>query len=384
MKGKAPTPSLLTWLDRLFVPILAGATLRERLVAVLGALLGVGVTALLCSVLFGTGSTLPMIVAPIGASAVLVFAIPTSPLSQPWPVIGGNVISALVGVAVAAVVGEPVVASALAVSLGLAAMSFTRSLHPPGGAIALTAVIGGPSITALGFEFPFIPVALNAAILVAMGIGFHKLSRRQYPHFPTPAPTNTHLTADVPSQLRVGIQEADVDAVLSRLGETLDIDRGDLNRLLREVSLQASIRSHGPLLCSDIMSRDVVSIHRSAQTNDARALMLRHNLLILPVVDEAGRLAGTVGFREVAMADKYIERSISPAAVASPHDEALGLLPVLTDGQTHAVVIVDADREIVGLVTQTDLLAAVADAAADRFRRAPGPIFYDDGVTSSD
>ncbi|WP_318609068.1 HPP family protein [Mesorhizobium sp. BAC0120] len=305
-----------------------------------------------------------MIVAPMGASAVLVFAIPASPLAQPWPVIGGNAISALVGVMVAKLVGEPLLAAALAVSLAIAAMSFTRSLHPPGGAAALTAVIGGQSVASLGFLFPFAPVALNAAVLVAMGIGFHNLARRQYPHFAAPAPVNTHLTADVPSQLRVGFREADVDAALSTLGETFDIDRGDLDRLLREVAFQAGIRSRGPLLCSDVMSRDVVSVSKDAQTTEARALLLRHNIRTLPVVDEAGRLAGIVGLRDLALADLSIERSIAPAAEAFPQDEALALLPVLTDGRTHAVVIVDAGRKVLGLVTQTDLLAAVAGMPA--------------------
>src|SRR5215475_4770480 len=137
-------------------------------------------------------------------------------------------------------------------------MSFTRSLHPPGGAAALTAVIGGQSVANLGLVFPFAPVALNAVILVVMGIGFHNLARRQYPHFSVPAPVNMHLTADVPSLLRVGFQEADVDAALSKLGENFDIDRGDLNRLLREVSLQAGIRARRPLLCSNILSKDVI------------------------------------------------------------------------------------------------------------------------------
>lgn len=352
------------WIDRLFVPILPGATLRERLAACLGALLGIGLTALGCLLLFGSASSLPMIVAPMGASAVLVFAIPASPLAQPWPVIGGNMISALVGVAISKIIGEPVLSSALAVSLAIAAMSFTRSLHPPGGAAALTAVIGGQAITDLGFLFPFVPVALNAAVLAAMGIAFHKLARRPYPHPPASAPINTHRTADEPPQLRVGFQDADVDAALSNLGETFDIDRGDLNRLLHEVSLQAAVRVRGPLRCSDIMSKDVVSVSTSAQTNEARALLLRHNVRTLPVVDQAGKLAGVVGLRDLALNDVHIERLIAPAAVASPQDKALSLLPVLTDGRTHAVIIVDAGRNVLGLVTQTDLLAAIAGMPA--------------------
>ncbi len=92
--------------------------------------------------LLGNGPHLPLIVAPIGASAVLLFAVPTSPLAQPWSIIGGNTISAFVGLAVTQFVDDPALAIGLGVALAIAAMSVTRSLHPPGGAAALTAVLG--------------------------------------------------------------------------------------------------------------------------------------------------------------------------------------------------------------------------------------------------
>jgi CBS domain-containing membrane protein len=346
---------------RLFVPILAGATLRERLVACLGALIGIGLTGLICGVLFGHDPHLPLIVAPMGASAVLLFAVPASPLAQPWSIIGGNTISALVGVAVGRVVHDPTLAIGIAASLAIAAMSFTRCLHPPGGAAALTAALGGPAIAASGFLFPFVPVALNSVLLVALGFCFHKLSRRAYPHVPA-APANTHGTLDPPSQLRVGFSGDDVDAALAALDETFDIDRGDLDRLLRQVELQAVIRSHGALRCADIMSRDVIKVGRDATAEWARSLLLDHNIRTLPVVDAGGRLVGTVGLRELARASHCVDGVHSPAATAAANDPAMALLPLLTDGRTHAVVIVDGDRQIQGLVTQADLLAALAHA----------------------
>ena len=105
----------------------------------------------------------------MGASAVLLFAVPASPMAQPWPIIGGNVVSALVGIAVAKVVPDPTLAIGLAVGLAIGCMSILRCLHPPGGAAALTGVIGGPAVAAAGFMFPFVPVALNAVALVALG-----------------------------------------------------------------------------------------------------------------------------------------------------------------------------------------------------------------------
>ena len=344
---------------RLFVPILAGATLRERLIGCIGAVIAIALTGVISGLTMGKGEYVAMLVAPVGASAVLLFAVPSSPLAQPWSIIGGNTISALVGVTVARFVHDPVIASGLAVALAIAAMSFTRSLHPPGGAAALTGVIGGPAVTAAGFLFPFVPVALNSIVLVALGLLFHRLSRRSYPHVHQPTAAG-HGTTDRPAAERVGFRPEDVDAALAALDESFDIDREDLELLLRQVELQAMVRSQRTLLCSDIMSRDVISVAETASADDARKLLLDHNIRTLPVVDADGRLTGAVGLRELTRATDTVKGVMAKAGTAPPEAPAMSLLPVLTDGRSHAVVIIDAERHIIGLITQTDLLAAAA------------------------
>lgn len=351
---------------RLFVPILAGATLRERLLACIGATIGIALTGVISGLAMGGGSHVALLVAPMGASAVLLFAVPASPLAQPWSIIGGNSISALVGVTVAHFIHDPVMACGLAVALAIAAMSFTRCLHPPGGAAALTAVLGGPAVVSAGFLFPFVPVALNSIILVTLGLVFHRLARRNYPHVAVPQ-ANSHGTADPPARQRVGFRPEDIDAALTTLDETFDIDRNDLERLLRQVELQAMVRSHRTLLCQDIMSRDVVSVPEQATADEARQQLLDHNIRTLPVVGADGRLVGAVGLRELTKTTDTVKGVMSKAGTASPETPAMSLLPVLTDGRSHAVVIVDGERRILGLITQTDLLAAAARVqAADK------------------
>lgn len=345
---------------RLFRPILAGATLRERLVACLGALVGITLTGLICGLVFGQGPHIPLIVAPMGASAVLLFAVPASPLAQPWSIIGGNTISAFMGVLAAHFIPDPVIAIGVGVSLAIAAMSLTRSLHPPGGAAALTALIGGPAVTSAGFLFPLFPVCVNSVILVALGVAFHKVSRRNYPHVPVAAPVNTHGTADLPAPLRVGFRPEDVDAALLELHETLDIDRADLDRLLRQVELRALVRTQGDLTCGEVMSRDVVTVGLDGRAERARELLIAHNIRTLPVVDRAGRLAGTLGLRELTLhGDVGIAQVMSEARTTGPDEPVVSLAPSLTDGRTHAVVVVDADRRVLGIITQTDLLATL-------------------------
>ena len=291
---------------------------------------------------------------------MLLFAVPASPLAQPWSIVGGNTISAVVGVAVSAFVQDPAIAIGLAVALAILAMSLTRSLHPPGGAAALTAVIGGAAVARAGFWFPLVPIALNSLILVALGVVFHRLAGRQYPHRQAIAPVNTHRTADPPAALRVGFNTEDIDTAIASLNETLDISRADLDTLLRQVELQALMRKRGELTCADIMSRDVVTVAADASADAARMLLLDHDIRTLPVVDGEKRLLGTVGLRELAAMAPGAHLPVSEAATAKASDPAIGLLPSLTEGSIHAVVVLDDERRVVGIISQTDLLATLA------------------------
>lgn len=343
---------------RFFVPILAGATWQDRALACFGALLGVAATGLICALALGDNPHLPLLAAPIGASALLLFAVPASPLAQPWPIIGGNTLSALVGLAVGHLVPEPAVAGGLAVALAIGVMSVTRCLHPPGGATALTAALGGSAVATYGYAFAFVPVGLNAVVLTALGWAFHRLTRRVYPHAPVPR-GNLHGTSDPPPRERVGFTTKDIGEALADLGETFDIDIEDLNRLLRQVELRALERAHGTLVCADIMSRDIIRIDRHGSLDSARILLLKHGVRTLPVVDHLDRVLGAVGLRELTQPGSTVAEVMSPPCLSRPARSILELVAPLTDGQNHAVFIVGEDDVLLGLVTQTDLLAAL-------------------------
>ena len=179
-------------------------------------------------------------------------------------------------------------------------------------------------------------------------------------HRPPATVANPHKTADAPPSLRVGFRKDDIDAALGDLNETLDVNRGDIDTLLRQVELRALLRTHGEVTCGDIMSRDVISVGAGATPEQARSLLLEHDIRTLPVIGKDGSLLGTVGLRELAALGAGDVLPISQAAVARAADPAIGLLPILTDGLTHAVVIVDEDGALEGIVSQTDLLATLA------------------------
>lgn len=131
------------------------------------------------------GTELVLIVGSFGASAVLIYGAPRSPLAQPRNLVGGHVLSALVGVACQQTLGPwPWLAAAAAVATSIALMHATRTLHPPGGATALIAVIGGEKIHALGFAYVLMPVAAGVAILLVVALAVNNIAPdRRYPEF---------------------------------------------------------------------------------------------------------------------------------------------------------------------------------------------------------
>lgn len=155
---------------------------------ILWALIGSTIAICLCEYLsaqYFEPKDLTLVIASFGASAILVYGAVKSPFSQPRNLIGGHIISGLVGVACFHLFGSTLwLASGLAVSFALIAMMATKTLHPPGGATALIAVIGGPKIHALGFLYAFVPAGLGAFILVVIALLINNLSRnRRYPEY---------------------------------------------------------------------------------------------------------------------------------------------------------------------------------------------------------
>lgn len=204
---------------------------REHWVSAAGGLLGM-LALLWVSHLWLDGQTGVVPIASMGASAVLLFAAPHGALSQPWAVFGGHVVSALIGVACARWLGaSPLLAASLAVALSIAAMYSLRCLHPPGGATAMYAVLGGESVEALGYGYAYDPVALNVLILLLMAVAFnYPFAWRRYPQVwwrQTTAETAKPGTAEE----KCMIPHSDLVYALSQIDTFVDISEADLQRI---------------------------------------------------------------------------------------------------------------------------------------------------------
>ena len=226
-------------------------THAERVVSTVGGFLGILFILLASEAVLGERGATLLIVASMGASAVLLFAVPHGPLSQPWSLIGGHTISALIGVTCARFVPDLFLAAALAVGLAIGAMHYLRCIHPPGGATAITAVIGGPAIHALGYQFLFAPVLLNVAIILATAIAVNGFfAWRRYPaalgRKKKPGPVRKVLAAGE-------LSHSDIQYALHEINSVLDISEEDLARVFHLAAEHAKharlepwqIRLHG-------------------------------------------------------------------------------------------------------------------------------------------
>ena len=360
---------------RRFLPAPLQVDRRERWRAFLGASLGILLTALVSRWLLDPAVPATWLVAPMGASAVLVFAAPASPMAQPWSVVGGNTLSALAGITCASYIGDPVWAASIGVGLAIAVMFSLRCLHPPGGATALLAVL----LHATSYRFALFPVLLNALLLVVSGMLYNHLTGRPYPHAqrsPAPPPTEPKR-----------FSAADLDAALVHYNQVLDVSRDDLAGLLHHAELAAYQRTLGELRCADIMSRAPLSVQFGTDLNDAWRLMRQQRIKALPVVDRTRRIVGIVTaadfLRQAGLEDhggiggrlrSFLQRNGASSSdkpevvgqimtrrvqVASQQRHAIELVPLFAEAGHAQIPIIDDEKRLVGVITQSDVVRAL-------------------------
>jgi CBS domain-containing membrane protein len=330
-----------------------------------------------------------VLIAPFGATAVLLYAVPNSPLAQPWSAIVGNGVSALAALATLTLTRDPILSVALALGLAIFAMILLRALHPPGGAVALVATLDPSLPDRLGAGFVVAPVIAGTALLVGLAVLWHWATGRVYP-FRQPDLSGPHGTADkVPGQ-RLGLEPGDLAQILDEFHQSTNLGIEDLGRLIAAAEQLAAAHHMGGLRCGDIMSRDLVTVSPGTLVGRVAGLFREHGFTSIPVVSEGGRLEGVIfqidmirsarraarrrhhGFfatlvrfstpkaRDVPRARDIMSTGLP---VAAPDTSAGALLPLLQDGRAEAVPVLDGER-LVGIVTRSDLVSALARGIA--------------------
>ncbi|WNV03111.1 HPP family protein [Candidatus Methylospira mobilis] len=196
---------------------------------------------------FIEGEGFMVLMASMGASAVILYCVPDSPMAKPWPLIGGHLFSGLTGICCALWLPVPWQAGA-AVAISILVMHVTHTLHPPGGATALTAVLGGEHVHQLGFMFLLTPLAVNVGLMFLMH-AVYVLSRKP---FSVRHPVELKPVQDDNSF----VQPGDLHAALQELDEYVDIDEAELARIYRLAAEHAAQRAAAAKSDSRVKSHD--------------------------------------------------------------------------------------------------------------------------------
>jgi len=207
----------------------------EKWVSTAGGLLGIFAVVMISRQFVGAQDA-GWIVASMGATAVLLFAVPHGALSQPWPVIGGQTVAAVIGVACAQWISDIWFAAATSVALAIGAMHYLRCIHPPGGATALTAVVGGQGVHALGFQYVLTPVLINTLTIVTIAVVFNFLFPwRRYPAALAVRGSGKKAASQpgMPAYESDRVTRGDFKAALKAMNRVIDISEHDLEEIYR-------------------------------------------------------------------------------------------------------------------------------------------------------
>jgi len=155
--------------------------MKDMLVSSLGGAVSIAAIILISQWMLDEQTSV-YIIPSMGATAVLLFALPHGPVSQPWSVMAGHLISAFMGVTAVMLISNIAIAAAIGVGGAILAMHLTRSIHPPGGATALAAVIGSAKLQGLGYWYILAPVLLNVIVLLIVAVIFNRfIAKKTYP-----------------------------------------------------------------------------------------------------------------------------------------------------------------------------------------------------------
>lgn len=355
--------SKIAWLNTL-KPNFKLLPFKERLICGLGAFIGLAISSGLSWWVLGNINA--WYIAPMGASSILLFAVPASPLSQPWNIVVGNSIAAIVGVACYHIFPNLTLAFSAAVAISILMMMSTDSLHPPSGAVAITAVLGGDAVHEMGYYFLFYPVLLNSILLLIIAIVFNRLCGKQYPQL---AQMNQRTSDPTPTQ-KVTIQPSDIQEAFDQQTELLDISEYDVQKIILAAQARANERQYSIYLCRDIMSRDIVSLHHEDGIQVALDKFKDMNLMSLPVLSDEHHLVGTLALYDVI---EWFQRAVNrpssweykvkhimirQVVTVKPDQAIQDLIPYFVERSFNYIPVVDA-QEMVGIISRSDMIAAL-------------------------
>lgn len=368
---------------------------RNILISAICALITIGLVGSISQHTL-SGYSVPFMAASMGASAVLLFVIPASPLSHPWSFIGGHLVSAFIGISCVKLIPDLNLAGAVAVSGSILAMYYLRCMHPPGGAAALLTVYGGDAIHAMGYQFLLSPLSLNLAVMVICTMVYWKVANiRQRQTTSTGysgldkylASTNhsRHLSS-------IPFSDQDLSRAIAAMDTFVDITKEDLKDIFVEAVRQSHSHHLKETPCKELMNPSVISVEFGTGLDETWQLLEQHEIRGIPVVDTFNRLIGIVTINDfVSHAAQLATNKNDPKEIS----EQIALLCKKTPGfvsqkpevagqiMSHPVIFAKEDDHIGDLIPHFNQYEIHHIPVVDKNRKLKGMLTYDDVVITT-
>ena len=373
---------------KLFLPPANTTSLSEKLISGLAAFLAI-LLVMLISQMFIPKQDLPLIVASFGASAVLLFAVPLGPLSQPWSLAGGHLLSAFIGITAAKLIPNSIIAAALAVGLSISIMYITSCLHPPGAATALSAVVSGTTVLDMGYEFMLFPVALNILVMLGFALLINNLlPNRYYPNtLKAYLDRNKPETIDAKEQAALSVSHEDIKYALKEINAYIDVSDENLNLIFNISATHARRKRMGEIYVKDIMQSDVITAEYGDSLESIWMLMAKHKIRSVPITDKLNRLEGIITIADFLnqvkaptadplkqRLENFLQRTdglntnkpeyaghLMQTDLISIHPDQhiLDLFPIFYSKGIHHLPVADSEKQLVGIITPRNLMLAL-------------------------
>ncbi len=370
------------FLSRL-IPEKYTVTHKEMLIASGSAFFGLALLTY-TSHLFIGGSGLPILVASMGAASVLLFAAPASPMSKPWAFVGGHLISCLIGISCYKYVPSLTLAVALAVALSMFMMHFLRCLHPPGGATALAAILGGPDVHALGYGFAVTPVAINVFLLLIMSFIINEVVNRRK-HIFSASDNDEPLLAAIRNM--TPFSKTDLTAALKDLDTYIDVSQNDLNEIFSLALVHSKMRDTNNIYCKNIMQKTPVTFEFGSELEESWLGLRKNNLTAAPVIDKGQHVIGLIDISHfIDNANMFSDHSLTqrltklikqtpgfhsnkPEVVGqimhddvscvNENDAIEKLMAIFSASDVKLIPVLNDNKKLVGTIDKTDLVKAL-------------------------
>lgn len=355
--------------------------LRERSKSALGTAFGVMIVFLVTYYFFRHEYAM---LAAVGSTGIILFTMPQSPMGQPWSVMGSYGFAVLIGLVIEALNLPPIAGIGISIALVVWITMTLKCVHPPAGAITVYVFNQHPATWFDMAEIAISSIASALLLLLTASLVNNLFLGRKYPQCQPDPAANLHKTKDAPPTQRAGITNEDLDFALQQHGTYIDVQESELIQLYETAVNHAFTRKMNTT-CADIMARDVISITQETKLDDAWVLLRKHKIKALPVIDTERRVIGIVTVadflkdipnkpkaivsgleklkqvgranqRDVRTVKEIMSRQVLTETADAP---VSGLIKKLSDQGLHHVPVVNQQQQLVGMITQSDLIASM-------------------------